>query len=152
MQQIFLKLQNKWPGKIARISNHVHYHEKSARREALRRAGVKGFIGKHDLYNNKLIKDQVTSAKVDKITKELSETFRGYSLHCGGIVYYEDGIPEDLLMKDKHERRIYNTIQQITHDKHSVSKEKRFKIDILSSRGLAQLSEVYKSVFPGKQI
>ena len=56
--EIFLKLQNKWPGKIARISNHVHYHEKSARREALRRAGVKGFIGKHDLYNNKLIKDQ----------------------------------------------------------------------------------------------
>ncbi len=150
--EIFLKLQNRWPGKIARISNHVHYHEKSARREALRRSGVKGFIGKHDLYNNKLIKDEVTKSKVDKITKELSETFRGYSLHCGGIVYYEDGIPEDLLMKDKQERRIYNTIQQITHDKHSVSKEKRFKIDILSSRGLAQLSEVYKSIFPEKQI
>jgi len=150
--EIFLKLQNKWPGKIARISNHVHYHEKSARREALRRAGVKGFIGKHDLYNNKLIKDAVTKSKVDKITKELLETFRGYSLHCGGIVYYEDGIPEDLLMKDKQERRIYNTIQQITHDKHSVSDEKRFKIDILSSRGLAQLSEVYKNIFPGKQI
>jgi len=55
-------------------------------------------------------------------------------------------------MKDKQERRIYNTIQQITHDKHSVSKEKRFKIDILSSRGLAQLSEIYKSIFPEKQI
>ena len=148
--EIFLKLQNKWPGKIARISNHVHYHEKSARREAMRRVGIKGFIGKHELYDNKLIKDNVTKEKIEKITKELNETFRGYSLHCGGIVYYEDGIPENLLMKDKQERIVFNTIQQIVHDKRDVSSEKRFKIDILSSRGIAQLLEAYKNVYPDK--
>ena len=43
---IFYMLEKKWPGKIARISNHVHYHEKSAKREALRNLGYKGFIGK----------------------------------------------------------------------------------------------------------
>ena len=150
--EIFLKLQYKWPGKIARISNHVHYHEKSARREAMRRCGIKGFIGKNELYSKKLFKNQAVKDKVDKVTKELLDTFRGYSLHCGGIVYYEDGIPEDLLMKDNQDRQIYNTIQQITHDKRNVSKEKRFKIDILSSRGIAQLSEVYRNIFPGKMI
>ena len=29
--EIFYRLEKKWPGKIARISNHVFYHEKSAK-------------------------------------------------------------------------------------------------------------------------
>ena len=45
--EVFLKLQMRWPGKIARISNHVYYHEKSAKREGLRRIGMKGFISKY---------------------------------------------------------------------------------------------------------
>ena len=138
--QIFLKLQSQWPGKIARISNHVHYHEKSARREAMRRAGIHGFISKHDLYDRELMAswDRDTREKVETETKNLLDTFRCYSLHCGGIVYYENGIPEEIVLDSKK-----TTIQQITLDKHDVSGEKRFKIDILSSRGLAQLTEVY---------
>ena len=47
--EVFLKLHMKWPGKIARISNHVYYHEKSAKREALRNIGMKGFISKYEI-------------------------------------------------------------------------------------------------------
>ena len=39
--EVFLKLELKWPNQAARISNHVHWHEKSALREALRRIGIK---------------------------------------------------------------------------------------------------------------
>ena len=151
---IFLELQNRWPGKIARISNHVHYHEKSARREAIRRAGIKGFIGKHELYSHQLTtrlsKDKVLA--IEKETQNLMDKFRCYSLHCGGIVYFENGIPEDLLMKDKNERIKNSTIQQVVLDKYALSKEKRFKIDILSSRGLAQLLDIFKDVYPKKEI
>lgn len=142
---IFLKLQARWPGKIARISNHVHYHEKSARREAIRRAGIQGFISKHDLYDKDLIAswDKETRNKIEMETNNLLETFRCYSLHCGGIVYYEEGVPQDVMLEGKK-----TTIQQVTLDKHQVSGEKRFKIDILSSRGLAQLTEIHQVVSP----
>ena len=147
---IFIKLQCKWPGKIARISNHVHYHEKSAKREALRRAGVKGFIAKGDIYRIEKGLDKEAQDIVKNEMKKLVDTFKCYSLHCGGIVYYEEGIPRDILMKDSKEQPKFNTIQQIVHDKRDVSKEKRFKIDILSSRGLAQLNEAFTNAFPDK--
>ena len=149
-EKIFAKLQKKWPGKIARISNHVHFHEKSARREALRRNGVSGFIGKFELYDKKLLKnlDEETIKKIDIDTQELMESFRCYSLHCGGIVYYENGIPESILMKEQNGKQ--RTIQQVTLDKHEVSDDKLFKIDILSSRGLAQLSSVFMVNNPDK--
>ena len=35
--EIFLRMALRWPGQIARISNHVHFHERSALREVLRR-------------------------------------------------------------------------------------------------------------------
>ena len=37
--EVFLKLELKWPNQVARISNHVHWHDKSALREAIRRIG-----------------------------------------------------------------------------------------------------------------
>ena len=150
--EIFIELQCKWPGKIARISNHVHYHEKSAKREALRRIGIKGFIPKGNLYN---IEKGLNSEKLklfNKETKSLLDKFKCYSLHCGGIVYYEEGIPYDLLMKDNKGILKFNTIQQIISDKRDVSKEKRFKIDILSSRGLAQLNEAYTNTFKNSKL
>ena len=38
--EVFLKLQLTWPNQVARISNHVMWHEKSALREALRRINI----------------------------------------------------------------------------------------------------------------
>ena len=135
---VFLEIEKKWPGKMARISNHVYYHEKSALRQAIRDEGINTFISKHEI--NTFIKKlpQNTQSNIKKKTKELMDTFKGYSLHCGGIVFYPDGVPDDLKIKDN------SILSQISHNKVSISKEKRFKIDILSSRGLAQLQDIYE--------
>jgi hypothetical protein len=138
--EVFLKIGLTWPGKIARISNHVYYHDKSALRQAIRNAGINKFIGKHDIVNE-LKKLPLETIKFIKKEKEnLEETFRCYSLHCGGIVYYPDGIPEDLLLNNKHN----NALKQIVMNKYDIAKEKNFKIDILSSRALSQCYEANK--------
>ena len=141
---IFLKLELNWPGKVARISNHIHYHEKSAIREAFRKMGINKFIGKYEIHNemNKLsLKER---RKLKEISKKLENEFRGYSLHCGGIVFFPEGIPEKLIL----EQRKHNLLSQITLDKNDVSDSKQFKIDILSSRGLSQLHKTlnYKNI------
>ena len=72
-------------------------------------------------------------------TGKLENTFKCYSLHCGGIVYYPDGVPDDILINSG-----INSIKQIKMNKHEVAKEQNFKIDILSSRGLSQVYEINK--------
>ena len=136
--EIFFRLEKKWPGKIARISNHVHYHEKSATRAVLKELGHTKFIGKYEIneYINKLSKKE--KDEIQKRVKLLENKFRMYSLHCGGIVFYPEGVPDVL----KHVAKSQNVINQITLNKYDISNEKRFKIDILSSRGLTQLFEV----------
>ena len=139
--EVFLKLQMKWPGKIARISNHVYYHEKSAKREGLRSIGVRGFISKYDIHDviSNLDKNQKT--EFEKNVNELEGTFRCYSLHCGGIVYYPEGVPEELKLKQLHDESNKNGLCQIVLNKYDVGENKQFKIDILSSRALAQLHQ-----------
>lgn len=140
-EEVFIKIQLKWPGKIARISNHVYYHDKSALRQAFRNAGIRKFIGKNDI--NKEFK-QLPKEQQDFILNEknkLENTFRCYSLHCGGIVYFSQGIPKNLLL---NENRKTNILQQIVMNKEDIAKEKNFKIDILSSRALSQCYEINK--------
>lgn len=136
--EVFLKIQLKWPNKVARISNHVHFHEKSALRQALRNSGIRKFIGKNDINKeiNQLSLEQKKFVLEEK--SRLDNTFRCYSLHCGGIVYFSDGIPEDLII-NKNKK---NLLQQIILDKRDIAKEKNFKIDILSSRALSQCYEI----------
>lgn len=140
-EEVFIKIQLKWPGKVARISNHVYYHEKSALRQAFRSAGIRKFIGKNDINKElkKLSKDQQQIILNEK--KNLENTFRCYSLHCGGIVYFSQGIPKDLLL---NENKKTNILQQIIMNKYDIAKEKNFKIDILSSRALSQCYEINK--------
>ena len=135
--EVFLKLELKWPGQVARISNHVHWHEKSAVREAIRKLGITKKIPKEDIqdYIKSLSKEDQTYIK--RYVKEISDTFRHYSLHCGGIVFFHDGIPDDIILK-KEEK----TLSQIIYDKNDISKQKNFKIDILSSRGISQLISI----------
>ena len=130
--EVFLKLELQWPNQVARISNHVHWHEKSALREALRRIGINKQIPKEDLrsFINELSDEQ--KEEVQKHQNELDNTFRHYSLHCGGIVFFHEGVPESLRLNKK-------TLSQIIYDKNDVAKTKNFKIDILSSRGISQL-------------
>ena len=130
--EVFLKLELQWPNQVARISNHVHWHEKSALREAIRMLGIKKMIPKEQL--NDFIKTLPKKEKqqINNYKESLENKFRHYSLHCGGIVFFHQGIPENLVINRK-------TLSQIVYDKRDVSKTKNFKIDILSSRGISQL-------------
>ncbi len=134
--EVFLQLELKWPGAVARISNHVFYHKKSALREAVRRAGIKRQIRVGEMYGLlKSLKARLRS-QIENTSKSLENTFRTYSLHCGGVVFFPEGVPADLLLRGKK-----GTLAQITLNKHDVARNKNFKIDILSSRALAQLYE-----------
>lgn len=131
-EEVFDLLHKEYPNKIARISNHIMYKEKSAMREALREKGYRKFVSKHTNIMKKF-----ATWKDDLIEKQqnLLGKFRCYSLHCGGIVFYNDGIPDDIRLET-------NTLNQIKYNKDDVDKKKLFKVDILSNRGLAQLLDV----------
>jgi hypothetical protein len=133
--EVFLKLFMKWGNKVARISNHNYFHEKSALRESLRKHGVHKFISKYEI--NKEIKSYSDEFREEilKTQKDLEGTFKGYSLHCGGIIYFPKGIPEDYKLDNNNQ----SILPQVKLNKHDVSDKKSFKIDILSSRGLSQL-------------
>ena len=133
--EVFIKMFQKWGNKVARISNHNYYHEKSALRESLRKNGIRKFISKFDI--NKEIKtySKELQESIKKTQKELEGTFRGYSLHCGGIIYFPEGIPQDKILDGANK----SIIQQVNLNKVDVSENKNFKIDILSSRALSQL-------------
>jgi hypothetical protein len=141
--EVFLRLQMKWPGCVARISNHVYYHEKSAIRQALRDNGVKGFIGKMEV--NQRLRDMPKQLrdKIENDAKNLESTFRNYSLHCGGIVFFPDGIPDELVLSGQD-----RSMAQLIMNKDDIAKEQNFKIDILSSRALSQLTTIMR----GKEI
>ena len=135
---IFLKIYQKWPNKIARISNHVYYHDKSASREALRILGYKKRIPKDQL--DRTIDNLPIESKqqFDLIKGNLMNSLKNYSLHCGGILYFEEGIPEELILKK-------SLLSQIVLNKKDIAKTKLFKIDILSSRALAQINYIYNA-------
>ena len=136
--EVFLKLQLTWPNKVARISNHVLWHQKSATREAIRRVGHNKMIPKEALASYIKNLPPEKRAEINTIQKELQNTFRHYSLHCGGIVFFPEGIPKDIIMKHQHK-----TISQIVYDKRDVAKTMAFKVDILSSRGISQAIGVF---------
>ena len=137
-KDIFFRIEERYPNQVARISNHVYYHEKSALREAIRDSGYHKMIPKHEVnkYLNSLPREE--KQKILERKKELEGTFHTYSLHCGGIVYYPDGVPKDKIL-DKNKPSI---VQQIILNKEDVAKEKHFKIDVLSSRALSVLCDI----------
>jgi superfamily II DNA or RNA helicase len=138
--EVFLQIYLNWPGRVARISNHVYYHKKSALRKAVQNAGIHKQIPAiqiHD-YIRKLQKQ--IRMKIYEDSKRLENTFRTYSLHCGGIVFYPEGVPKELQLKQSST----NMLSQIILNKENISKNKQFKIDILASRGLTQLYEALK--------
>jgi hypothetical protein len=137
--EVFLKIELQWPGKVARISNHVYYHEKSAIRQAIRNAGIHKFIGKNDISKEIKSLPEDTQDFIKSEKNKLENTFKCYSLHCGGIVYYPEGVPNDMLLNNN-----MTSIKQVKMNKHEVAREQNFKIDILSSRGLSQLYEINK--------
>ena len=133
--EVFLKLFQKWGNKVARISNHNYFHEKSALRESLRRNGVRRFISKYELQSEISAMDEDLQREIYSTQKELDGQFRGYSLHCGGIIYFPEGVPEEYILENSNK----NILKQVHLNKHDVADRKSFKIDVLSSRALSQL-------------
>ena len=135
--EVFERIDKHWNNRVARISNHVMYKEKSATREAIRQVmieknGKSEFISRN-INNSRSFpkwKNEIENKK-----EKLMGTMRCYSLHCGGIVIYDDKIPEEVRLESKNKN-------QIIYDKEDVSSKGLFKIDILSNRGLAQLFDI----------
>jgi DNA polymerase III alpha subunit len=135
--EVFLQINTKWPGQIARISNHVYFHKKSALREAVRKSGLRKMIPSLEIYNVIKKLPLLQQKFISSETKRLQNKFRTYSLHCGGIVFYPKGVPDSLKLKSKKSP----IMSQIILNKKDIAKDKNFKIDILSSRCLTQLYE-----------
>lgn len=135
--EVFERIDAHWNNRVARISNHVMYKEKSATREAIRQVmiendGKSKFIPREKCNSRSFPKWKLD---IENKKKELMGTMRCYSLHCGGIVIYDDKIPDEIKLESKNKN-------QIIYDKEDVSKNGLFKIDILSNRGLAQLFDI----------
>ncbi len=127
--EIIEKLKALYGERVARISNHVKYKESSALREAVRMHGYRKFLPKNfDIY--KIFPQNAN--EVLKTAHNLVGKFRGYSLHCGGIVIFDAPVQSKLLLKPG----------QIKMDKREVEEQRLIKIDLLCNRGMAQLWEI----------
>ena len=144
--ELYSRIARAFPGRVARISNHVMYQPKSAMREALRLSGVKGRIPRHYKVD-KLLRDAGVDAGYDDVksmAKGLEGTERCMSLHCGGIVIFDGLVPPELILKEKLvlESDPDAPLCQIKLDKDETEDSGYIKIDLLSNRGLAQAISV----------
>ena len=145
--KIYETIFDVWKGRVARISNHVLFKEKSALKEAIRNNGYHKFLPK-DFDLNKIFDNDSTKEKVLDEAKELLGSFRNYSLHCGGIIIFKNRVPKEYYLKDFdiHKNDKFNNITgpQIKLNKDEVEDKGLIKIDILSNKGLSQLWDISK--------
>jgi len=140
-ESIYEQIYNKYPGRVARISNHLYYKPKSAIREAIRRAGYHKFIPR-DFDLRKIFPETGERIEVRKEALRLEDKFSHYSLHCGGIIIFDEHVPEDLKLDQPEKKLKKNHIKhtQIKLNKDEAEDAGMIKIDILSNRGLSQIS------------
>lgn len=122
-------VMSRYAGRAARISNHVMFRRRSALRQALRDMGHRSFVPRHsDLAD--IVGDRMP--ELLERASAIEGGLKNYSLHCGGVVIFEDGVPDELKIGDT----------QIRLNKDEVDEARLFKIDILCNRGLAQLNDL----------
>jgi DNA polymerase III alpha subunit len=127
--EIIERLKDLYGDRVARISNHVTFKNTSALREAMRRHGYRRFLPKYfDVHKLMPFKAE----QVLKTARELQGQFRGYSLHCGGVIIFDTPVKKELLLKPA----------QVKINKHQVEEQGLIKIDLLCNRGLAQLWDI----------
>jgi|SRR6056300_1534035 DNA polymerase III alpha subunit len=127
-KEVMNRIFNKWPGKTARLSNYVTYKEKSAKREAVKRLGVKGNLPRGFTYDSV----GVDPVEAKRIEQKLMGKKRCISKHCGGVIMFDRQLPKSLITADN----------QILLDKYEVEDLEHLKVDILANRGLSQLLEI----------
>lgn len=148
--ELYKAISETWPQECARISNHVTYGRKTAVREvatetlradidtsAFDKQKALKALRRRFFKLDKIIPEEETRKEVETKAKDLIGQTRYDSLHCGGIVIFEEEgeVPEDLI--SKHKTSSY--MVQIKLDKDETEDAGFIKIDILSNRGLAQL-------------
>jgi len=126
--EVMDRIFKKWPGKTARLSNYVMYRQKSARKEAAKRLGVKGNLPRNFKYEDY----DIDPKEAKRIENRLIGKKRAISKHCGGIVMFTRQLPKSLISQDN----------QILLDKYEVEDLEHLKVDILANRGLSQLLEI----------
>jgi error-prone DNA polymerase len=150
--ELYAAIHATWPGAVARISNHVKYGAKTALREVAKDTLKESMPSNPELRDederkalqqlnrryfklDKLIPDEEVRNEIKQVAAKKVGTLKNYSLHCGGIVIFEDEgkVPENLLLD--------GTEDQIKLNKDETEDAGFIKIDILSNRGLAQLVE-----------
>lgn len=143
---IYNKIFEQWKGRVARISNHIYYKNKSALKEAIRQKGYNKFLPR-DVNIDKIFPDKEDQNDVLQKAEELEGTFRCHSLHCGGIIIFDKEVPKeyylkDFIIKEVSDKKIMGS--QIKLNKDEVEDMNLIKIDILSNRGLSQLWDIEK--------
>lgn len=147
--EVYARIYRKYEGRVARISNHVHYGPKTALKQALKNNGVEGFIPK-DFNYKQIIRDRLKLEDEDAIEMEAKvlEEARIYnglekhtSLHCGGIFIMDRPIPDDLILHEIEANGV--KAYQVKLDKDETEDCGFIKIDILSNRGLSQVMDIY---------
>jgi DNA polymerase III alpha subunit len=148
-EEVYRRICEVWPQEVARISNHVTYGYKTALRESVKEV-IKSQEYDVSTEKNKLKVIRKKKFSVEKVlesenlieeAKEGAKILKGKtkydSLHCGGIVIFEEEgkVPEELVLKND------SFICQIKYDKDETEDAGFIKIDILSNRGLAQWSD-----------
>ena len=150
--ELYEAIHATWPGAVARISNHVKYGAKTALREVAKETLKAAMPANTDLRApeerkalkqlnrryfrlDKIIPDEDLRTTIQQAAAKKKGTLKNYSLHCGGIVIFEEegAVPTDLLLEGETD--------QIKLNKDETEDAGYIKIDILSNRGLAQLVE-----------
>jgi error-prone DNA polymerase len=111
-EEVYKAVEEQWKKRVARISNHVHYGMKTSLRESAKeillqkepsteRTKSLQRLRRRDFSLTKLL-----TPEEQKIAHEKAKTLNGKvkynSLHCGGIVIFEDEeeVPAELLLEN----------------------------------------------------
>ena len=153
--EIYARIFATWPQRVARISNHVAYGAKTALKKIMKEHGVKGRIPK-DFELSDYFTDAAEIEEIRAAAEELEGQFKHFSLHCGGIVIFDQAVPQEYYLqeirasKSKDSPAALNSTTeqkevlgiQINLNKDQVDDYAFIKIDILSNRGLSQLWDI----------
>jgi error-prone DNA polymerase len=141
-EELFKAISKEWPKKVAHISNYVTYGEKVAIREVAKEfvkdsQQLSALRRKH-FRLEKIVPQESTRSTILSKANEKIGTLKNYSLHCGGIVIFEEkeSVPKEFILDTRDDGKI-----QLSLNKDDTEEKGFIKIDILSNRGLAVLIE-----------
>jgi DNA polymerase III alpha subunit len=145
--EVYQRIDAAFPRQMARISNHIVWRTKTALRRACREAGIPAAALPRRFKLERVVPDPQERDAIWRRANELIGQTRTTSLHCGGIVIFEEAgaVPADLLFKPASAAKP----AQIRLNKDETEDAGYIKIDILSNRGLAQLADLSETPLSG---